>query len=46
MLDDFPPGAMERAEKVQRICEAADIDIPIYLTLKPLEDQARLYRQF
>ncbi len=45
-LDDLIPEVREKAQIVQQACqEAGGFDILIYCTLRPLEEQARLYRQ-
>lgn len=45
-LDDLTGDLKSRAEKIRSACiEAAGFDLLIYCTLRPLEEQARLYRQ-
>ena len=44
-LKDLTPDVAGMAVKVKNICDAAGIDILIYCTLRPLEEQAILYRQ-
>lgn len=45
-LDDLIPEVKDKALLVQKACqEAAEFDLLIYCTLRPLEEQARLYRQ-
>ena len=45
-LEDLVPELQEKARLVQQACEeAAGFDLLIYCTLRPLEEQARLWRQ-
>jgi peptidoglycan L-alanyl-D-glutamate endopeptidase CwlK len=45
-LDDLASEVKEKALVVQEACrEAAGFELLIYCTLRPLQDQARLYRQ-
>lgn len=44
-LDDLTPEARDKAKKVQEVCAQAGVDLLIYCTLRPLEEQARLFRQ-
>ena len=45
-LKDLVPEASKKALLVQQACkEAVGFDLLIYCTLRPLEEQARLYRQ-
>jgi len=45
-LEDLVAGLQEKAKLVQQACEeAAGFDLLIYCTLRPLEEQARLWRQ-
>lgn len=45
-LDDLIPEVHQNALDVQQACqEAAGFDLLIYCTLRPLEEQAKLYRQ-
>ncbi len=44
-LVDLDPDMQQAAQKVALICEEAGIDLLIYCTLRPLEEQAKLYRQ-
>jgi peptidoglycan L-alanyl-D-glutamate endopeptidase CwlK len=44
-LTSLDEAVRVRAERVLAICEAAGIDLLIYGTLRPLEEQAVLYRQ-
>lgn len=45
-LEDLVPEAKQKAELIQQAClEAGGFDLLIYCTLRPLEEQARLYRQ-
>ena len=45
-LDDLIPEVAEKARRVKEICmEKAGFELLIYCTLRPLEEQARLYRQ-
>lgn len=44
-LEDLDSEVKNLAQRVVEICVGAEIDLLIYCTLRPLEDQARLYRQ-
>ena len=45
-INDLHPEVKEKAEIVQQACkEAAGFDLLIYSTLRPLEEQAKLFRQ-
>ena len=44
-LDDLVPEVQERAGRVVEVCNQVGVDLLIYCTLRPLEEQARLYRQ-
>ena len=44
-LDDLVPEVADRAATVEKICDGAEIELLIYCTLRPLEEQAKLYRQ-
>ncbi|MCD4813867.1 M15 family metallopeptidase [bacterium] len=45
-LDDLIPEVKEKALVVQKVCqEAGHFDLLIYCSLRPLEEQARLFRQ-
>ncbi|HHJ11823.1 MAG TPA: hypothetical protein ENK00_01475 [Chromatiales bacterium] len=44
-LTDLQPEARARAQDLLRAAEAADFDVLIYCTLRPLDEQARLFRQ-
>ena len=44
-LDDLTPEGKVAAEKMTQLCKDVELDILIYCTLRPLEEQAKLYRQ-
>ncbi|MCW8330948.1 M15 family metallopeptidase [Photobacterium sp. SDRW27] len=45
-LGDLTEAMRDKAETVQRACkEAGEFELLIYCTLRPLEEQARLFRQ-
>lgn len=44
-LEDLRAPFRLRAEAWQRACVAAGLDVLIYCTLRPLEEQAKLYEQ-
>ena len=44
-LNDLIPEVKQHAEKVIDVCGQVGVDILIYCTLRPLEEQAKLYRQ-
>jgi peptidoglycan L-alanyl-D-glutamate endopeptidase CwlK len=44
-LEDLVPDARKKAKKVLAVCDEVGIDLLIYCTLRPLEEQARLFRQ-
>jgi peptidoglycan LD-endopeptidase CwlK len=44
-LEDLLPEVAAKARQVKSQCRAAGFDLLIYSTLRPLEDQAALYRQ-
>ena len=44
-LTDLDTGVRAQAREVVSACEQVGVDLLIYCTLRPLEEQARLYRQ-
>lgn len=44
-LENLVPEVKEKAERVVDACAQVGLDILIYCTLRPLEEQAKLYRQ-
>ena len=44
-IEDLAPDVQVAANLIVGGCAAEDVDILIYCTLRPLEEQARLYRQ-
>jgi len=44
-LKDLVPKVKDQAARTEKICKEAGIDLLIYCTLRPLEEQAKLYRQ-
>lgn len=44
-LTDLQPAAYERAQQLLRDAEGVDFDVLFYCTLRPLDEQARLFRQ-
>ncbi len=44
-LNDLIPEVKQNAERVMEVCDQVGVDILIYCTLRPLEEQAKLFRQ-
>ena len=44
-LEDLTAQAAENARRVLEVLDGVGVDLLIYCTLRPLEEQARLYRQ-
>ena len=44
-IEDLTPEVQAKAEQVIDVCNQVGVDLLIYCTLRPLEEQARLYRQ-